>query len=153
MTEQQVAAIEARGLRRVLFDFNTDAPWRGWTDGSRWNGWLNVWTTPETARKIVARFRQDASDEEGLREMEGLIAESALEDGLVCWGWCYCTREWECGCRRAATWAYPVAGGRWEYICDDCKQLGEDDARGAGHAVTTPETWERWQVECFGVAS
>lgn len=83
-------------LRPVQFCFDEVGPFDGWTDGTTWNGWLNVWTTPETHKKIVAQFevwRQASNLPQCEEDLEFDNLEPG-EDGLVSYAMGYTTSEW-----------------------------------------------------------
>jgi hypothetical protein len=75
---------------RMLGD-GTEPIFEGWTDGSRWNGWLNVEVTPETRDAIVQWLERDA-EREGLSrdDMVSGIDELPVEGGRVSLANGYC---------------------------------------------------------------
>jgi hypothetical protein len=76
-------------LHACRFTFDDSPEFEGFSDGSTWNGFDNVWVTPETRNRIVAWFRAqpdcDADCEEGNQDMLAL----PVDDGLVSLGWGY----------------------------------------------------------------
>lgn len=83
--------LPARGRAvRWTFDDDTNA-FDGWTDDTYWNGWLNVWVTPETHAQVLAKYppmcAADVEEEGGLHSLE------PGNDGLVCYGWGFCASE------------------------------------------------------------
>ena len=68
-------------------NFNLD----GLSDGSRWNGWGNVWIDEETMLQAIdwlAMVGYDGNFEDALDEMEGYLEPN--NDGLYCWGFGLC---------------------------------------------------------------
>lgn len=82
----------ARGLRPVLFHFDETRSFPGVTDGTRWNGFINVRVLPETLAEIQTHFvnlyRDDSDDpdnwppvgEDGLVDLSGGFATIETED-------------------------------------------------------------------------
>lgn len=85
-TEGGADVTTVSNLRACRWDFD-DGPGRyyGLADGTYWNGWLNVFVTPETRAKVAADLRA-AGDEETAADLEAI----PVEDGLVDFrqGWC-----------------------------------------------------------------
>lgn len=85
----------APGLVRepVRFSFDTEAEFDGFTDGTTWNGFLNVWVTPETRDEIAATddiFSTSNPDAQAERdEFKGLEPD---ESGLICLAYGYATQ-------------------------------------------------------------
>lgn len=52
------AATSAPAMRPVQFTFDHEADFAGASDGSTWNGFLNVRVSPETRDEIVAYFER-----------------------------------------------------------------------------------------------
>jgi hypothetical protein len=76
-------------------DGRTDRVYPGFTDDTRWNGWLNVCVTPETRDKIVADLRVDYGED---YETAADIASLPIDkDGLVSLGSCYTAQEFDPG--------------------------------------------------------
>lgn len=75
-------------LRPVRWTSDLVGAWDGYTDGSTWNGWLNVWVTPETHRAICAETLGDA---------DTLAWEPDPRTGLVYYGGGFTAREVEPG--------------------------------------------------------
>ena len=65
-------------LRAVKFGWD-DESYDGFTDGSKWNGFDNIWVTEEVHKKIVAEFDAllPAADQE---EIKRLIAQPQSEE-------------------------------------------------------------------------
>lgn len=61
------------GLRPVVWCFEFGKAYDGWTDDTRWNGWLNVWITPELRDEIA---------EEAARNQDMEIEQHAEWKGL-----------------------------------------------------------------------
>jgi hypothetical protein len=82
-------------LRPVTFtfDFDHEHPdrWKGYTDDTHWNGWLNVWCTPETAKAIDAYMLKLIPDADPDDYTAG--KEPVGKAGLVSLAYCYTTRE------------------------------------------------------------
>lgn len=58
--EQDPLRIESP-WRPVRFGFDGSPAWDGYTDGTRWNGFLNVEVSPVVHDKVVVWFREDAA--------------------------------------------------------------------------------------------
>lgn len=83
-------------LAAVRFGFDDVGPFDGLTDWTRWNGWLNIWVTPETHAEVVAAFkRQFETEDMGLTEEDhDFYTLKPDADGLVCYAMGYTTSEW-----------------------------------------------------------
>jgi hypothetical protein len=78
-------------MRAVRFAVSTGDAFDGFTDESRWNGFRNVWVTPETREAIVALYVSLKDDEESIADLRAL----PVEDGLVSLAYGYATTEVE----------------------------------------------------------
>lgn len=56
-----------RHLRKVRFAFDEGPEWSGYTDGTTWNGWLNVWVAPATRDAIVKWMIRSGMDRSTIR--------------------------------------------------------------------------------------
>jgi len=73
-------------LWRCGFTFDDSPTFPGFTDGTTWNGWDNVWVTPETHAAVIAWFKAQGDD---TACFEDLVPE---DDGLlVSYAYGYCT--------------------------------------------------------------
>lgn len=106
---------DAGSLRHVRFQMADPdvGTFEGWTDGTRWNGWLNVEVDASTHFEILGRIaasygtegppgstmRHPASEKDssyavGLWEaLSGLEQLRPDEDGRYSYANCYCTQE------------------------------------------------------------
>lgn len=90
--------VRTKGLRKVRWGFDAiDGPiFIGYTDDSRWNGWLNIWVTP-TVHKSVIRVmekeerEQPGSAEDTLAEMRAMVPDDIR--GLISYAHGYTTEE------------------------------------------------------------
>lgn len=57
-------------LTPILFSFSTGRLFPGFTDGSRWNGFLNVWVSVPTHEAVSATFTAEPEDVEAFSECE-----------------------------------------------------------------------------------
>lgn len=85
--QEEARQIEASGLRRCRFRFVDEPTYAGWTDGSTWNGFLNVWVTPEVRDQIADNMDADegcegcyAAEPETLEELRNLTPDA---NGLI----------------------------------------------------------------------
>lgn len=76
----------------ITFAFDTGEPFAGFTDGSHWNGFNNVWVTPDVRDQIVATFRLTGWWEPG--DEHDMLAIPVI-DGLVSLANGYATVEVE----------------------------------------------------------
>jgi hypothetical protein len=81
----------AINLQPCRFCFDDEKAFDGFTDGTRWNGFLNVWATPATHEAIKAHFADDAETLASMIEDES----SRFADGLYCYSHGYATYEVE----------------------------------------------------------
>ena len=49
-------------MRPVKFYFMGDPTYNGFTDDTHWNGFINVWVTPEVHKQVVADHPIEDSD-------------------------------------------------------------------------------------------
>ncbi|HTH66162.1 MAG TPA: hypothetical protein VL563_15880 [Gemmatimonadales bacterium] len=82
-TKEQMQAV------RFRFDGPT---FDGFADGTRWNGFLNVWVTPETRDAIVAWLEQIDDDPDTIADLRAL----PVKRGLVSLAYGYATMEVTC---------------------------------------------------------
>jgi hypothetical protein len=77
------------GMRPCRWSFDDGPVYDGWTDDTRWNGFLNVWVTPETRDAVHA-------DTEGADEEKASILEARYnaETGLVCFAHGFAATEY-----------------------------------------------------------
>ena len=75
--------------RPVFFAFDDGPTYLGYTDGTTWNGWANVWVDPDTnesnlddVRRICKKIGQD--EKEGLGGMDEIAPD---DDGLICYAY------------------------------------------------------------------
>jgi len=87
-------------MRSVIFTFDAERGFDGFTDGTTWNGWDNVWVTPKVRDAIVAYFRETYPDSPDTEEanLDMLALPTSAEhgfmvdgDGLVSFARCYTT--------------------------------------------------------------
>lgn len=79
-------------LRAVKWSFDDGVIYPGFTDDTYWNGFLNVYVTPETRDLIVADIRAAIGDNQS---SDDLAAIPIGKDGLVDLGNCYTAQEAE----------------------------------------------------------
>lgn len=83
-------------MRKVKWSFDDEIAYEGMTDDSRWNGFLNVWISPEVRAQVVKDIREAnkrygfTDEDSGVNDIEQLPVGA---DGLVCLGWGYATSE------------------------------------------------------------
>ena len=66
-------------LRSVAFGWDDETTYEGFTDGSTWNGWHNIWVTEKVHNQILEEF--DATLPTGLRnELKELLALPRTEE-------------------------------------------------------------------------
>ncbi len=70
-------------LSPCKFSFEDTKTRDGFTDGSTWNGWDNVWVTPEVHAAGLAEMGDHAGDD--------MLAMVPGDDGLICYAMGYCT--------------------------------------------------------------
>lgn len=85
MTEMRAIRWSFDDAYAVDGSFNDDLIYDGFTDGTTWNGWDNVWVTPEVHKKVMAAIVADGGTVEDFAEC------TTNDDGLVCYGWMFCT--------------------------------------------------------------
>lgn len=109
--------------RRVLFSFGDGQLHRGFTDDSRWNGWLNVWVTPETHAEVLKELGAAGPDDD---ENEGGLSTLEIgDDGLVSYAYGFCPEEVDRDTLERDS-AQNVAAGPG--ICDACGAAWLSDA-------------------------
>ena len=84
-----LACAERVALRPVRFTFDDARAFDGLTDGTEWNGFLNVLVTPETHAAVIAYLLACEHDAEVMAEMAAL----PVRDGLVSYANGYATME------------------------------------------------------------
>jgi hypothetical protein len=75
-------------MKACRFTFDETPAFDGFTDGTTWNGFDNVWVTPEVIEIITAYFRSH-DDPETATELEQLPMGF---NGLICLGYGYATQ-------------------------------------------------------------
>lgn len=73
-------------FRAVRWSFDDENVFDGFTDDSRWNGFLNIWVTPEVHEKVLDAYKADLG-ESGLNEVK------PDKNGFYCYGWGFTTHE------------------------------------------------------------
>ena len=104
----------------TTFQISTEKVFDGFQNGTRWNGFLNVWVTPETRDAIVAHLEELNDAPEGIADLRAL----PVEDGLVSLAYGYATTEVVCGvCEENA----PVTTERDGIpCCDVCAEAWDE---------------------------
>jgi len=88
-------------FRKVLFTFDGTfdgtASWEGWTDGTRWNGFLNVEVTPEIHEQVKAHFTAVAAADRarGGHTEDADWHENLNSRGRISYAYGYATTEAE----------------------------------------------------------
>ncbi len=80
-------------LRPCRFTFDGETVYDGFTNDSYWNGFLNVWVTPETHAKVVADLSDSTPGDADEEALGGLDTIPVGENGLHCYGWGFCAME------------------------------------------------------------
>ena len=58
-------------MKKVLFDFGDGFDYYGYTDGTTWNGFNNIWVTEKEYQRIIKHFDHiNDIDESGLLELK-----------------------------------------------------------------------------------
>ena len=82
-------------LRAVRWSFGGDGPtFEGYTDGTTWNGWQNVWVSPGTHHLVLAWLGTD--DKESFEELTFDEYEVDGEKAMLfsyAYGFCTCIEE------------------------------------------------------------
>lgn len=78
-------------MRPVRFGFEGVGPFDGLTDGSTWNGFLNVWVTAEEHEKVLQAFRDNNMEGDDDEQLAGL---EPGDDGLVSYANGFVASEW-----------------------------------------------------------
>lgn len=78
-------------MRPVRFGFEGVGPFDGLTDGSTWNGFLNVWVTAEEHETVLQAFRDNNMEGDDDEMLAGLKPNA---DGLVSYANGFVTSEW-----------------------------------------------------------
>ena len=52
-------------MRSLLWQFDGSPSWHGFTDDSAWNGFTNVWITPQTMEQLIAWLLEQEDDTSG----------------------------------------------------------------------------------------
>lgn len=83
-------------LRPCRWSFDDDTIFDGFTNDTYWNGWLNVWVTPEVHAQVLAHVGPHDPEVE---DFEGTLHSLKVgpNDGLFCYGWGFCASEVEPG--------------------------------------------------------
>jgi hypothetical protein len=84
-----------KGLRKVRWGFDDGPDFDGWTDDTTWNGWLNVWVTPETHQKVIAWLRRSEREQPGSAAdtITEMVAMTPDLRGLISYAYGYTTQE------------------------------------------------------------
>ena len=99
-------------LRPCRWTFDGEKTYDGLTDDSTWNGFLNVWVTPEVHEQVLADSRAEGVDENymrdqceqepgeepdlglfGLKPSTGTVGGSEPSAMLYCYGWGFTAQE------------------------------------------------------------
>lgn len=82
-------------FRPVLWGFDWGPTWPGFTDDSTWNGYLNVWVTPDVRDDVVAWMRADAERSKNADAMQEAqdFADLPIENGRVSFARGFTTQE------------------------------------------------------------
>jgi hypothetical protein len=75
------------GMRPCRWSFDDGPVYDGWTDDTRWNGFLNIWVTAETLAKVKA----DTPDEDPEHPFDPPLDDKA---GLYCLAYGFATTEY-----------------------------------------------------------
>lgn len=75
-------------MRTIKFGFHDVGPFDGYTDGSVWNGFINVWVDVKTHAAVIAAFRKQA---EGAQDFEAMRPDA---DGRYCYANGFSTEPW-----------------------------------------------------------
>lgn len=78
--ETRIVPAHEDGLRACRFYFVEGPNYDGFTDGTTWNGFANVWVKPEVRDQIVTDIRANDPDDEHAAQ---LASEQPDEAGLV----------------------------------------------------------------------
>jgi hypothetical protein len=81
------------GLRKVRWGFDEGPDFPGYTDDTTWNGWLNVWVSPTTHKKVIAWLRSAGRME--TEEDQAMADLTPGDDGLISYAYGYTTQEVE----------------------------------------------------------
>lgn len=89
------------GMRRVHWTFDDQVIYEGWTDDTYWNGWLNVWVTPEVHKAVIADVQGVDGDDESVASFIEMTPVPTLTDdgkpdprkGLISYAYAYCASE------------------------------------------------------------
>jgi len=77
--------------RPVRFAFPDEVEFDGFTDGSCWNGFDNIWVTPDTFNTILSTWEKNENDDE--REMIAELREQTPDaDGLYSFAYGFATQ-------------------------------------------------------------
>jgi len=76
-------AVKAIRLRPCTFTFDGSPAFTGFTDGSTWNGFDNVWITPAERARIVAYFQEAYPGDANIAESNADMLAIPEENGLA----------------------------------------------------------------------
>ena len=93
MLQYSAEFITPKGFRAISWCFDDGTVRTGYTDGTMWNGFINVWVLPEVRDEIVADLRMGGEDDEETANM--LFHEPTDTNGLVSLAYGYATTEIE----------------------------------------------------------
>lgn len=83
-------AIDNEKMRPLFWSFDCGQNFAGYTDGTYWNGWSNVWVDAETHPIVIEFLRSIDTDLETVEEFENMEPDP---DGLFSYSHGFCTRE------------------------------------------------------------
>lgn len=71
------------GLTPCRWSFDDTEPHDGFTDGTTWNGWDNIWVTPAVHAAVIEEMAGHGDAD--------MVAMEPV-DGLICYAYGYCTQ-------------------------------------------------------------
>ena len=85
--------VATKTFEPVQFGFDIIGPFEGLTDGTYWNGFTNVWVTPETHAKVIAAFDRFV-DNESTDDLKALEPVDYGAGPLYSYAGGYATTPW-----------------------------------------------------------
>lgn len=80
-------------FRPVRWAFDDPATvYEGFTDGSTWNGFDNIWVTQAVRDQVVADLRASEFADEEAETADDIAEMEPDEHGRICLGWGYATQ-------------------------------------------------------------